>query len=233
MTKSSVLKMMMATLALSLTAWPVGAQTVQVDGLTPNAVLCLNNSTGQNAVASVQGEVANCSQLPQTANDAISIIISGISGGTPPPPGGPCTPLVEVEPADPSQLEGVGDLAAGGCLSLQGSITGPLNPDGSSGPNTDIDGFGIESAVSSVNVSYTSSIPAGQLVVLLADTQGNQIADCSPTPTGCQATVPSQFIVLLVAFQTGSYTIEVRAASGSGVALETLPEVFNKFWDGN
>lgn len=206
-----VLRFKLSLLCMSVMILPAGAQTVQVDGLTPNMVMCLNNSTGNSVVLS-GAAVADCRQLPKNEGDALSIIISGTSGM--PPPGPPsCIPIDEVEQADPNQIEGSGTLMPNGCLEFRGEISGALNPDSSFNSGTDEDLFVVESPnVSTVNLSFTSSIAAGRLGVLLVDSAG-AIIDCTNTPTNCQTMVPSQFGLYLVALDVGNYTVQIKDAS--------------------
>ena len=79
----SIFQLVAVMLLMGLSALPLSAQTVQIgDGVTPNTVVCLNNTTGATSVIQVQGGIADCSTLPKTQGDAISIIISGIANGT-------------------------------------------------------------------------------------------------------------------------------------------------------
>jgi hypothetical protein len=79
----SVFQLVSVMLLMGLSALPLAAQTVQIgDGITPNTVVCLNNTTGATSVIQVQGGIADCNTLPKTQGDAISIIVSGISSGT-------------------------------------------------------------------------------------------------------------------------------------------------------
>jgi len=86
----SIFQLVSIMLFVGLSALPPAAQTVQLGGdITPNTVVCLNNTTGATSVVQVQGGVADCSILPKSQGDALSIIVSGTasSGSV---PGGQC-----------------------------------------------------------------------------------------------------------------------------------------------
>jgi hypothetical protein len=174
--------------------------------------------------------VADCGQLPKNQGDALSIIISGISGE----PSQTCTPIDEVEhPTDPA---GFGTLASNGCLEFRGVISGVLNnPDGSPNPDRDIDVFVVDNPnASTVNVSFTSSIATGRLAVLLLDGQGNLIFDCTNMPTNCQTVVPNPFLLVLAALDIGNYAVQISDASAPLTSNELdKSEILERLRSGN
>lgn len=225
----SIFKLALVMSLMSLSTFPLAAQTVQIGGdITPNAVICLNNSTGVSVGAQTQGEIADCSTLPKTQGDALSIILSGLAstsgGGT-----GECTSVPEVEPADPSQFEADETLPPppNGCLLFEGTVSGPLNPDGSNGPNTDIDGILVRATgIPAVRLSFNA--PAEHAVLPL-DSQNNLLANCAQAPQtldNCQFAIPGDFAIIIASLATGPYRLEIRALPG--VATNQLRTSFRK-----
>lgn len=134
-------------LFMSLNALPLAAQTVEIGGdIAPNSVICLNNSTGHSIVqeeVSAVGGVADCSTLPKSQGDALSIIVSGIAGGSP-----DSCDLIQ-EPPNTDLME-VGTLAHDECVTIEAQIDRPFDRD----DNTTFDLFNV-ALTSPTNLSLT------------------------------------------------------------------------------
>src|SRR5690606_10385451 len=111
-----------------LVALPAIAQTLSFD-----AVTCLNHSTGQAVVGSLQSGGIDCSGLQTQPGDPVGVVLSGVADGS----GGgggstscnPSQPISEQEPNDWPEVNEVGDLSGGGCVTISGNIhTGYDNP---------------------------------------------------------------------------------------------------------
>jgi hypothetical protein len=202
----------------NLCALPVMAQSVTVDAtIQPKVLICLNNSTGNTVLKEgASAGPGDCSDLPQSPGDEISIIVSGVSGGVDP---GPCNPVQEQEPNDWSHFQELGTLENGACVEIAGNIAvgvgDPNNPD----PNSDFDGYRITvTGSTTLNVSFQGDANAG-FVWGIGNPNTGEIVDCTGTPNNCQVPVTDVGDLLVAAINPGNY--KVRVAVGAGATTST------------
>jgi hypothetical protein len=192
-----------------LVALPAMAQTFSFD-----AVTCLNHSTGQAVVGSLQSGGIDCSGLQTQPGDPVGVVLNGVadgSGGG----GGPVScdqsqPISEQEPNDWPEVNEVGDLSGGGCVTISGNIhTGYDNPQ-QPNPQRDADNFVVFVAPQG---SYGMTLSGGAIAGVFDGRSGEFLTECQGS---CTLQAPSDVLVVeVLAQQPTAYTLQIASDSGS------------------
>jgi hypothetical protein len=204
-----------------LVALPLSAHTLNLD--TFDTITCLNHSTGQAVVGSLQNGAVSCSGLQSQDGDHIGIVLSGGSGdggGG----GSPCQQVREQEPND-REFQEVGTLASGTCMSFEGSIH-----TGYGDPNNPTQGYDNDNylitpqGISSVQLAVEAS---GQVALDVYDPYTGESLACQ----GDVCTIPAGLDAVglwIAAPAATSYRVQVQAGgSGTGPGFQGMSEVGN------
>jgi hypothetical protein len=203
-----------------LVALPLSAQTLNLD--TFDLVTCLNHSTGQAVVGSLQNGAVSCSGLQSQSGDHIGVVLSGAGGGN--VPDTECQQVREQEPND-REFQEAGTLAAGACLSVEGSIH-----TGYGDPNNPTQGYDNDNylitpqGISSVQLAVEAS---GQVALDVYDPYTGESLACQ----GDVCTIPAGLDAVglwIAAPVATSYRVQVQAGgSGTGPGFQGMSEVGN------
>lgn len=209
----------LSTLIAGLVAWPVMAQTFSFDSVT-----CLNHHTGQAVVGSLQNGNIDCSGLQTQNGDAIGIVLSGIAGDTNTPTPNPtdCQMMNEQEPNDWPEVNELGSLANGGCVTISGEIhTGLGNPQ-QPNPQADLDDYVVMVAPQG---TYQMELSGGALAGVYDGRSGEFFTGCEGS---CTFQAPSDVLVVeVIAPQATAYTLKMASGDAnqvSGLTFNTMKQ---------
>jgi hypothetical protein len=189
-----------SVVALGLYTAPVGAQlTGTIQGLSQGQVVCVNST--DTGVGTVSGPLTagsfDCSQLPITPGDHVTIVIAGPvgegGGGT------GCSTVPEREPNDlrtPQEFQNLGTLPAGGCVAVNGTITAGIGPDPSNPtPNADVDFYATFNLTGISQLEFDLDSDGRAFFRIFNARTGDSLGECPslpcilPVPTGADAAV--------------------------------------------
>jgi hypothetical protein len=200
----------LSVVASGLVTFPAVAQTFSFD-----AVTCLNHSTGQAVVGSLQSGGIDCSGLQTQLGDPIGVVLNGVADGGSGGGGGGSTscdqsqPISEQEPNDWPEVNEVGDLSGGGCVTISGNIhTGYDNPQ-QPNPERDADNYVVYVAQQG---SYGMTLSGGAIAGVFDGRSGEFLTECQGS---CTLQAPSDVLVVeVLAQQPTAYTLQIASDNG-------------------